>query len=150
MVLHEYRISLECNARKWKILKSRQIKWAAHVARMDELVNARKYRLKLTERKGKSWRPKRRGLWIFSRILKEIGCENVRRMVDLGGSGWGLRRSENSKISHRVPWSRGIFITGWTASRSCRIFLLREVVMLIGVFRHTSCAGVKRESKPRF
>jgi hypothetical protein len=69
---------------------------------MDEMVNARKYRLKRTERKEQTKRPKNRGLRIFSRILKEIGCEDVRSTVDLGDSGWGLIRPENSKISRRV------------------------------------------------
>jgi len=64
---------------------------------MNEMENAGKHQLNLTERKRQIWRPKRRGLRKFSRILKEMRCEDVRR-----GSGLGLMRPENSKMSLRI------------------------------------------------
>jgi hypothetical protein len=85
-----------------RIIKSRRMRWAGHVARMGEKINA--YRLLVGKPKGKRplGRPRRR--WV----------DNIR--MDLGEVGWGYedwmglakdrnrwRALVNSVLNFRVP-----------------------------------------------
>jgi hypothetical protein len=85
-----------------RIIKSRRMRWASHVARMGEMWNA--YRLLVTKLKGKRRLGRSRRIWV----------DNIR--MDLGEVGWsdvdwiGLAQDRNrwrtvvnSVLNLRVP-----------------------------------------------
>ena len=57
--------------------KSRSIRWAEHVARMEEKRNTFRVLVETLEGKGPLERPRRRWEYNIKMGLKEMGCEGV-------------------------------------------------------------------------
>jgi hypothetical protein len=98
-----------------RIIKSRRMRWACHVARMGEKRNA--YRLLVGKPEGKRPLGRPRRMWV----------ENIR--MDLGEVGWGdvdwighaknrnrWRAVVNSVLNLRVPLNPGKLSSGLTSS----------------------------------
>jgi hypothetical protein len=110
-----------------RLIKSRRMRWAGHVARMGEKRNA--YRLLVGKQEGKRplGRPRRR--WV----------DNIR--MDLGVVGWGdvdwiglahdrsrRRALVNSVLNLRVPWNARKLSSGLTSSDLLSVFSSIELV----------------------
>jgi hypothetical protein len=98
-----------------RIIKSRRMRWAGHVARMGEKKNSYRLLVGNPERKRPLGRPRRR--WV----------DNIR--IDLGEVGWGdvdwiglaqdrnrWRALVNSVLNLRVPRNAGNLSSGLTSS----------------------------------
>jgi hypothetical protein len=98
-----------------RIIKSRRMRWAGHVARMGENWNA--CRLLVGKPEGKRPLGRPRGRWV----------DNIR--MDLGKVGWGdvdwiglaqdrnrWRALVNSVLNLRVPWNAGKLSSGLSCS----------------------------------
>jgi hypothetical protein len=85
-----------------RIIKSRRMRWAGHVARMGEKRNA--YRLLVGKRKGKkpTGRPRRRWVDNFRMDLGEVGWGDV-DWIGLAMDRNRWRALVNSVLNPRVP-----------------------------------------------
>jgi hypothetical protein len=85
-----------------RIIKSRRIKWAGHVARMGEKRNA--YRLLVGKSEGKRplGRPRRRWMDNIRMDLGEVGCCDV-DWIGLAQNRNRWRALVNSVLNVRVP-----------------------------------------------
>jgi hypothetical protein len=85
-----------------RIIKSRRMRWAGHVARMDEKRNV--YRLLVGKREGKRplGRPRRRWIDNIKMGLLKIGLSVV-DSIGLAQDRYGWRALVNSVLNLRVP-----------------------------------------------
>jgi hypothetical protein len=84
-----------------KIIKSRRLRWAGHVARMGEMRNAYRMSVGKPERKRPLGRPRRRWVDNIKIDLREIGWDDV-EWIDL--TDWDQRRAlVHTVINFRVP-----------------------------------------------
>jgi hypothetical protein len=97
------------------LIKSRRIRWAAHVARMGERRNA--YRLLVGKPEGKRalGRPRRRWVDNIKMDLGVVGWDNV-DWIGLAQDRSRWRALVNSVLNLRVPLNVGKLSTGLTSS----------------------------------
>jgi hypothetical protein len=85
-----------------RIIESRRMRWAVHVARMGEKINA--YRLLLGKPEGKKplGRPRRRWVDYIKMVLLDIGCGGV-DWIGLAQDRDKWRALVNAVMNLRVP-----------------------------------------------
>jgi hypothetical protein len=85
-----------------RIIKSRRMRWAGHVARMGEQRNA--YRILVGKPEGKRplGRPRRRWVDNIQMDLREIGLDGV-DWIDMAQDGDQWRALVNTVFNLRVP-----------------------------------------------
>ena len=94
-----------------RVIKSRRIRWAGHVARMGEERGA--YRVLVGKPEGKRpvGRPRRRWVDNIRMDVQEVGCGYV-DWIGLAQDRDGWRKLVNAVMNLRVPWNAGNFLTG--------------------------------------
>ena len=85
-----------------RVIKSRRMKWAGHVARMEEGRGA--YRVLVGKPEGKRplGRPRRRWVYNIRMDLHEVGCGHV-DWIGLAQDRDGWRKLVNAVMNLRVP-----------------------------------------------
>ena len=85
-----------------QVIKSRRMRWAGRVARMEEERGA--YRVLVGKPEGKRllWRPRRRWVDNIRMDLQEVGCENV-DWIGLAQDRDGWRKLVSAVMNLRVP-----------------------------------------------
>ena len=93
---------LYCSPNIFRVIKSRRMRWAVHVARMVERRGV--YRVLVGKPEGKSppARPRRRWEDNIKMDLKEVGCEGMDR-IELAQDREGWRALVNAVTNLRVP-----------------------------------------------
>jgi hypothetical protein len=89
-----------------RIIKSRRMRWAGHVARMDENRNVYRLLVGKPERKRPLGRPRRRWVDNIRMDLGEVGWGDV-DWIDLAQDRNRWRALVNSVLNLRVPWNAG-------------------------------------------
>jgi hypothetical protein len=85
-----------------RIIKTRQMRWAGHVARIGEKRNAYRFVMEKPEGKTPLARPRRRWVDIIKMDLGEVGWGDV-DWIGLAQNGNRWRALVNSVINLRVP-----------------------------------------------
>jgi hypothetical protein len=85
-----------------KIIKSRRMRWAGHVARMGEKRNVYRLLVRKSERKRPLGIPRRRWMDNIKMDLLEIGVSVV-DWIDLAQDRYRWRALVNSAMNLRVP-----------------------------------------------
>jgi hypothetical protein len=108
-----------------RIIKSRRIRWAGHVTRMEEKRSA--YRILVGKQEGKKplGRPRRRLVDNIKMALRELGWDGV-DWIDVAQDRDRWKALVNTVLSLRVPWNAGKFLSGCTIGSSSRRSQLRE------------------------
>ena len=93
-----------------RVVKSRRMRWAGHVARMGEERGAYRVLVGKPEEKRPLGRPRRRWVDNIRMDLQEVGCGYV-DWIGLAQNRDRWRRLVSAVMNLRVPWNAGNFLT---------------------------------------
>jgi hypothetical protein len=108
-----------------RIIKSRMMRWAGHVARVGEKRNAYRILVGKQERKRPLGRPRRRWVDNIKMDLREIGRDGVDWM-DMAQDRVQRKALVNTVLNLRVPKNAGKFLRGCIIGGSSRRAQLRK------------------------
>ena len=125
MYVHNVELSdLYCSPNIVRIINSRRMRWAGHVARMGRGV----YRVLVGIPEGKRplQRPRRRWEDNIKMDLQEVGCESM-NWIELSQDRDRWLALVNAMMNLRVAYSAGNFLTSFERISFSRKTLLNEV-----------------------
>ena len=93
-----------------RVIKSRRMRWAGHVARMDEERGVYRVLVGKPERRRPLGRPRRRWVDNIRLDLQEVGCGYI-DWIGLAQDREIWRTLVSAVMNLRVPWNTGKFLT---------------------------------------
>jgi hypothetical protein len=113
------------------MIKSRRMRWAGHVARMNKKRGV--YRVLVGKPDGKTppWRPRRRWEDNIKMVLQGVGCGGM-DWIDVAQDRDSWRAFVNAVLNLRVPQNMGNFLTG------CKPVSFTGRTLLHGVSKYTT------------
>ena len=93
-----------------RVIKSRRMRWAGHVARMGEEMGIYRVLVGKPEGKRQLGRPRRRWVDNIKMDLQELGCGHV-EWIGLAQNRDKWRTLVSAVMNFRVPWNAGNFLT---------------------------------------
>jgi len=93
---------LYCSPNIVRVIKSRRMRWAGHVARMGERIGVYRVLVGKSEGKRPLRRPRRRWENTIKMDLQEVGCGGM-EWIDLAQDKDRGRALVNAVMNHRIP-----------------------------------------------
>ena len=96
------RNELYCSPNTVRVIKSRRMRWAGHVARMGERIGVYRVLVGKSEGKRPLRRPRRRWENTIKMDIQEVGCGGM-EWIDLAQDKDRGRALVNAVMNHRIP-----------------------------------------------